>query len=171
MSVFIDSCTLILLLVVFVQDIFYRAISWFLIPLFFLTFTAKGILLQPPSELAFNSLINLGFVLFQLLMLSLYMSIKNKKPVFIVNSYLGLGDILFFVVICLAFSPVNFIVFYLSSLIFILLAFVAYTLIVKNANKHIPLAGIMAALMMVLILLNWMFPQINLYEDYILTLI
>ncbi len=171
MSVFIDTCTLILLLVVVVQDMFYRAISWFLIPLLFLTFAFKGLLLIQPSQLVINSLINFGFILFQLLILSLYMSIKNKKVIFIVNSYLGLGDILFFVVICLAFSPANFIVFYLSSLIFTLIAFIAYTLIVKNANKHIPLAGIMAALMTILILLNWMFPEINLYKDFILTLI
>lgn len=165
MDIFITIFIIILLFVIVIQDFRQREISWFLIPLLLLVFVSKGLILLNKFVLLRYSAINFGFIFFQLLMLTVYMSIKNKKPMFILNTYLGIGDVLFLIVLCSAFSPANFIVFYLSSLIFTLIIFSIYKLIVKNADKHIPLAGVVAALMIGMVLLKSVLPQINFYDD------
>ena len=165
MSVFITTCIVWLLLIVVIQDFRYREISWFLIPLLIIVFVSKGLITISPLELVRFSFINCAFVGIQLALLSAYVSLKNKRLIFIVNSHLGLGDILFFIVICIAFSPANFIVFYVSSLVFALIVFVIYKLIVKNNNEHIPLAGMIALLLVIVILLKLLLPQLNFYDD------
>ncbi len=165
MFVFIDIYTILLLLIIVIQDIRHRAIFWFLIPLLFIAFAAKGLLLLPITQLIRNFSINIGFVFFQLVILIIYISVKNKRPVFIINSHLGLGDVLFLVVMCIVFSPVNFIVFYVGSLIFSLIAFISYMLTTRKASENIPLAGMIAILLVALIIVNWVFPEMNFYKD------
>jgi len=76
---------------------------------------------------------------------------------------------LFFVVMCLAFSPANFIVFYISSITFTLVGFLIYKQIVKNASVEIPLAGAQALAMIVLLVMS-NFTQLNFYsDDYLLS--
>lgn len=169
MQLLIDIFLMILLSVVVVQDLKYREISWFLIPLLLCSFLAKGLFLISSHQLIGYSLYNVGFIAIQLLVLTAYMSVKNKKLTNIVNSYLGLGDVLFFIVICVAFSPVNFIFFYVLSLLFTLGGFIAYNILIKKAKKEIPLAGAMAMVMTTLILVNQWMPQFNFYNDDYIT--
>lgn len=107
---------------------------------------------------------NLSFIIIQLVLLTVYMSVKNKKFVNIVNTYLGIGDILFFIVIAAAFSPFNFIVFYIISTILTLLGFLLVSA-VKKSTGEIPLAGSMASMMIVLMFLNFYLPDLNFYND------
>jgi len=101
--------------------------------------------------------------------LTIYISIKNKKFINVINSSLGLGDVLFFVVVCVAFSAINFILFYVMSLLFTLVGFIAYNTLVKKSVKEIPLAGAMAMVMITLIVLNQWMPQFNFYNDDYIT--
>lgn len=152
------------LAVIVVQDFKHRQISWFLIPLALTGFVYKAFL---SGDFAWKDfLLNVGFVLIQLLLLSLYFSLKNKRLINIVDRYLGLGDILFFIVLCAVFSPVNFILFYLFSLTITLMSIVIYTVISRHQTPAIPLAGAMAALLILLLLTNLVFPQFNLYNDH-----
>ena len=63
----------------------------------------------------------------------------------IIDSWLGLGDVLFFVCLCGLFSPVNFIAFFISSifgvLVFFLLikAFIKKIWLIKYFNKKVVL--------------------------------
>ncbi|MDF2456910.1 MAG: type leader peptidase [Cytophagaceae bacterium] len=95
-------------------------------------------------------LINLTVLLIQLLVLTTYFSFKHKQIINITQTYLGWGDILFWLVLCCLFSPLNFIVFYMSSLC---LAVVGSLLIpvFRAEGSRIPLAG-MQALLLVLFL-------------------
>lgn len=155
---------MICLVLIAFQDFKQRAISWFLIPILFVGFVFIAIQ-NSAWEFYLNELLfNLCFILIQLLLLTVYMSVKNKKFVNIVNSFLGIGDILFFVVLSAAFSPVNFIVFYLASTILTLIGYVIYKSWAKT-NAEIPLAGAMASMMLVLMILNFCIPSMNFHND------
>lgn len=159
MIVILNILIILCLAFIVVQDIRQRAISWILIPLILSAFIYRGLVYE--NMLLKDVLLNIAFVSIQLLLLTIYMSIKNKKPVNIVNTYLGLGDVLFFAVICAAFSTLNFIVFYLLSMITTLISMVLYNILSKKKSNDIPLAGGMAGVLIVLMLI----PGINFYDD------
>ena len=165
----INFCLLLLLTIIVLQDFKHRLISWPLIPLLFLCFLAQGLIKSPIPELFRYTLFNLTFIFLQLLVLTLYISIKQKKIVNIINSYLGLGDILFFAVITIAFSPINFILFYLAGLIFTLISYRIYIAIHTAGSKEIPLAGTMSAAMILIILTDCWAPGNHFYDDTLLT--
>lgn len=169
MQYVIDTCLLLLLAVVLFQDLKQRQISWFLIPLLLVSFLAQGLFQIPANELMRYTMFNIGFVVVQLVILTAYISIKNKRLVNIINSYLGIGDVLFIATVAAAFSPLNFIIFYIAALLFTLLVFVVVNLLTKNFSKEIPLAGAMAAVMIALILVNQWVPGFNFYKDDFLT--
>ncbi len=94
------------------------------------------------------------------------MSVKNKKIVNILHQHIGLGDLLFFVVLCLAFSPGNFIIFYIFSLIATLVGCILYIKVFsKKMMDEIPLAGGMASILVIVLLVNKMVIHMNLYDD------
>jgi|SRR3989344_8714186 len=160
----IQSCLIVCLLFIAFQDFKQRAISWFLIPLLLIGFVYTAFQNSRYEIVLKDVAFNLSFIMLQLVLLTVYMSVKNKKIVNIVNTYIGIGDILFFVVIAAAFSPFNFIVFYLTSTILTLFGFMLYALI-KKSTKEIPLAGSMASVMIVLMAINFCFPNLNFYND------
>lgn len=141
MLVFFWMFLLGLLAIVCYQDFKQRAISWWLIPLLFIPCYGIAYLCFDAS-LWFGVSVNLGFILIQLLGLSLYFSVKNRKLVNITKEYLGIGDILFFIPLCFLFSPLHFIVFFISSFIFILIGYFLWKL--YQPTKTIPLAGALA---------------------------
>lgn len=101
----------------------------------------------------------------QLLLVWAYLSIKNKQLVNMTANYLGLGDILFLMAITFYLSPVNYILFYVGSLIVVLI----YTLITrffnKNTNQEIPLAGLQALMLGCLLVFSMLYPGLKLYSD------
>lgn len=161
---------LLALTIIVVQDFRYRQISWFLIPVTLGGFVYKAFLAGDFTWKYFTW--NVAFVLLQLLALSVYFSLRKRKSVNIINSYLGLGDILFFVVMCAVFSPVNFILFYILSLIITVVGVLIHALITRQQIPSIPLAGALAAMLIILMLANMVFPQVNFYNDQcVLTLL
>jgi hypothetical protein len=130
------------------QDFSYRAVSWILLLLllvtgiFFSLSQSDGILL-----ILKNVFINLSFLLFQFLLLKVFFVFRNPKDHTIVNRKLGIGDILFLVSTCCFFSPVNFIIYYISSLIFSIIFYLLLLQKNKPGNQPltIPLAGLQAA--------------------------
>ena len=85
--------------------------------------------------------INIGFIVIQLLLLSLYFSIKNRQWVNIADTLLGWGDIILFFLICLMLPPLQFIWFYTLSLLAVLVGFLIYKGIRQPVEETIPLAG------------------------------
>jgi len=148
------------------QDLEYRAVYWWCFPvLAVLMFTLKYKLSGLETTLN-HAGYGITFFAFQLSILWAYFSIKNKEFVNLTNDYLGWGDILFLIAIAFYLSPGNYIVFYVASLIVVLL----YTLIVmwlsnKDRNPHIPLAGLQAAILAILMLIDYTVPKFMLYDD------
>jgi len=147
------------------QDFKQRQILWILLPLLLSGFIIRAFVLHQTAGLWSNSVFNLLFIFLQLTGISIYMSIKNKKLTNIINTYLGIGDILFFVVIAFAFSPILFIAFYVSALTLTAIGFMTYRLINKRGNPQIPLAGAMAGMLGLLILVSMFGPSLDFHAD------
>lgn len=161
----INICLILFLMLISFQDFKQREISWILIPLCSLALLFRATQFAAYDIILKNTLLNITFVALQLLLLTIYMSIKNKKAVNILREHLGLGDVLFFVVLCIAFSPINFIVFYVISMMATLIGFVAYTAISSQKAKEIPLAGAMASFLVIAILIDKTTTHLNFYDD------
>ena len=143
LGIFIQLLILLMLATVAFQDYRYRGVSWFLFPL--LVIAALIGLWQDKNLYVFMPLmmINLVFVFVLLFGLTLYFSLKNRKVVHIADVYLGWGDILFFVVLTVFFSPLNFLMFIVGSLLFVSLI----VTVIPRLSQNIPLAGIQASLL------------------------
>lgn len=160
----------ILLLIIAYQDFNYRAVSWVLFPLALIIQVCIALLLSKTWVLFHYFLINLAILTVQLLVLSGYLLLKNrseqKNKLKMVGNYLGLGDVLFFVIVAAAFSPLNFV---LAMLLMFLFALLLSVFMVRK-TKTIPLAGIMALAFIPIQGLNYFFTNFNPYID-IITLI
>ena len=91
-------------------------------------------------------LINISLLALQFLALKLVYKIKNKEnnaP--LINNAIGMGDLLFFIFLAGAFSPLNFIAFLTGSLIISLLLH----LLLRRGHNRIPLIGYMSIIYMV----------------------
>ncbi|MBB5440952.1 Flp pilus assembly protein protease CpaA [Pedobacter sp. AK017] len=141
---------LLILLVMGIQDMKFRAISWYLFPVL-----AIVLLLLNPSLSLQNCLLNIGFVAFVLVLLTAWFSLKQGSMVNLTRRHLGMGDILFLLCLALFFSPVDFFLFYLFSLLLICMGTGAYLLLRRPANFTIPLAGLQGFVLILLLLASW----------------
>ena len=105
-------------------------------------------------NLTLSSIIyNMGFILVNILGLTLYFSLKAKGFINPIDNSIGLGDVVFFFAITPLFNFKAFILFFISGLFFSLLVY-TITLMFKNV-KTIPLAGYLSLfLVMSLIIKN-----------------
>jgi hypothetical protein len=151
----------IFLLTLIYQDFKFRKISWVLLPLLFTVLVLMAAQHFNWKDASKNFGINASFLLLQFVLLSVYFSIRKKKLTNIFDSMIGWGDILMLLVLCMAFSPMNFIFFYLSSLIFS----VVFFLIIRLKNNTVPLAGMQSALLLLVWICNLTIPGIDIYND------
>lgn len=109
-----------------------------------------------------NMGMNLCFLLLQLLLVTAWFSAKNRQWVWITDQLIGWGDILFLVSITAYFSLINYVLFYLLSLLIILTGYLVSELFFKKADKRIPLAGLQAAALGMVMIAheqwNWLEP-------------
>jgi len=148
------------------QDMRYRAVYWVCFPILSLL-----LLFQKQWHVGIiDSLIDAGYGLLffavQLFLLWVYFAIKNKKPVDITKEYLGLGDVLFLLALTFYFSPVNYVLFYIGSLIIVLIYALFQQLWLKRDNFQIPLAGLQALLFSIIFILSFVNPNLKLYSDF-----
>lgn len=155
---------LVVLCTIAYQDFKYRAVYWICFPLLAVLFCTYKILAGGLPGLLTDIMFTGGFLLLQLLILWLYFFIKYRKPVNLVNGYLGWGDILFLLAVCFYLSPVNYLVFYIVSLIVSIGYALIISLLAKKEEMTIPLAGIQA-LLFVLVLAVERFMQLNFCQD------
>lgn len=165
MNYIIDLLIIVTLGYIVYQDIKLRKISWVILPVLFIVTAVSGLFFNDLQELSYFFLINLGFIAFQMLCLTLYFSIKHRSFTNIINKYIGIGDLLFFTVICAMFSPVNFIAFYLSSIILITIISLGYVTIKKNSKIEIPFAGAMAVILICCFVYKNISGSVDFYND------
>lgn len=160
----LTGAILLVLCTIAYQDFKYRAVYWICFPLLAVLFSGCKISAVGFAGLFTDLIFTGGFLLLQLVVLWLYFYVKYRKSVNLTDGYLGWGDILFLLAVCFYLSPVNYILFYVVSLI----VSIGYALLarslVKNEELTIPLAGIQA-LLFVFLLIAARAGQLNLYQD------
>lgn len=157
---------LALLMLVFAQDMRSRSVYWFLFPVLIVLFMMLTI---PHAHAWPPVLINIGFLLLQLLLVSAYFSVKQGRWVNITEELLGWGDILFLLSIAFYLSVLNYLFFYLSSLLSVLLFWLIFS---PKQDKHIPLAGLQALIFSFFLITAWWIRPVNVTsDDWLLQLI
>lgn len=154
------------LLFIFYQDVRYRAVYWMLFPLLLALMFFLAVQQQGMADLTMNSGYNLIFLFIQLCILFLYFSVKARGFVNITSGYLGWGDILFLLCIAFYFSPLNYLLFYILSLITVLLITLIMYRFSNSKELKIPLAGLQAILFAIVLIADWGMETINITSDY-----
>lgn len=133
-----------------IQDIKDRYVYWFLFPIMG---CFCGILFFENTlpELFYSGIfLNSIFVLLLLFSILIYSKLKLKVNLL---KTIGLGDILFFLAMAVAFSTISFIVIFTSALIFSLLLHILFNR--ENSIKTVPLAGFMSLFLMFTYFAHW----------------
>ncbi|WPU99888.1 hypothetical protein SNE26_28165 [Mucilaginibacter sp. cycad4] len=139
-----------------IQDFKSRSVYWFWFPCLAVAFAGMhwfrfrqlGDYWEPVT---FNVL----FVSLQLTLLTLYFSLKNGRVVNITRQLLGWGDILFFLAAAFYLSVLNFLFFYVASLIVVLFCWLLWQFISVKGERYIPLAGFQSILLIVFLMADW----------------
>jgi len=144
------------LLIIAYQDFKYKSVSWLLFPVLLIISFFISVLQIKFNRLFISFFYNFSFITLQLIILTIYFSLKKKRFVSIINNFLGLGDVLFLIAVAFLFLPVNFILFNITGFFFTLLIF-SFALFGKSTHYRIPLAGTLSFLLNVLIVLKVLF--------------
>ncbi|RYG54874.1 MAG: hypothetical protein EOO01_00215 [Chitinophagaceae bacterium] len=102
-------------------------------------------------------LYNIAFFILLLGILTVYMSVRNRRFLNPFQNYFGLGDLLFFIAVSPLFFLQNYIIYIILSMVFALVLHLVFRKAVKS--DMIPLAGFSSLLLIVVILkdsfLDW----------------
>ncbi len=138
MSIFI---LYVVLSVIFYQDIKYRAVWWFMFPVLFLIL----LILANFNVLNKNYILNFIYILLLLLIVWVYSWIKLKKITLkSAYNFIGLGDVLIFFALTPLLPFKSFNIFFVSALIFSLLAHKIFKKYFWYNGETIPLAGLIS---------------------------
>jgi hypothetical protein len=139
---------LLCLLLVFFQDWKYRRIHVILpLAIFLCSFY---VIYQGNLSQFKNVVFNLVFLGLTLGILTIYMSLKNKRFLNPFQNYFGMGDLLFYVAIAPLFVIQNYILFFILSMIFAIGLQMGLKKII--AEQTVPLAGFSALFLCIVIL-------------------
>ena len=148
------------------QDLKSRSIYWILFPALVVLFESIHYLEKTTFTEIFQPVVyNLSFLSFQFLFVTIYFTVKNKRFTNITIELLGWGDVLF--LICTAFYPsvLNYVFYYMASLISILVSWTVWLLIVKEKEKRIPLAGLQSLIFALFLVMDWFVKIFDLTND------
>jgi hypothetical protein len=160
-----DITGIISLLFLAEQDFRLRKISGGLLILFLTGIIVAFLSHNHPESILYFFPLNLGFLFFQFVFLWGWFRLKNKKHTPLINTMIGIGDILFFICMAAMFSPGNFIVVFVGDMIFALLVTLAVKTILKKNIFEIPLAGLLSIPLIGLCVLRLVNPSLDFYDD------
>ena len=162
----IKIAILLVLLIVFIQDLASRAVYWLLFPVLAALFVTLRFHQDHFSAIWPVVSINIAFLLLQLLIISLYFSIKQRRWTNISLQLLGWGDILFLISLTFYLSTLNYLFFYISSLILSLIIWGLWQLFSSYKNIQLPLAGMQAFLLIGFLGSDWFIAHFKATDDY-----
>jgi len=159
----------ILLLIIAYQDLQQRSVQWILMAIAAGITFAIGVIRLPVAEVLTYTLINLLFILVQVGLLTAYLLVRFKTNVQgIFSSYIGLGDILFWIGLAPLFSTMNFICFHLVSMLVSLVFFLLLKKFNTRANvQTVPLAGLQALFYTGVFIAVWCGWKYDFYNDLV----
>ena len=161
-----------LLLVVILSGIVFYDLRYMKIPVYLLVplIVVAGIrlLMDNPGRLAFSMFaINMLAIVMVLLLSCILLFILKGRLFNPVNVLIGSGDLLFLPVLCLSFSPVNFMAFFIGSSLLIVIIRLFY----RFSGKFIPLAGLQAAFLVMALIFSELASVSSFNDQPILNLI
>ena len=162
---FLKIITIVVLVQLVVQDLRSRSVYWFLFPLLVIFLISIRVRYETWSQLEQPTLINICFLLLQLTILTAYFSLKNRKWINLSKQLLGSGDIFFLLSIAFYLSVLNYLFFYITSLIVILSSWLIFQIKKEKKSRYIPLAGLQALLFAVFLALDWWYKPFGLTND------
>ncbi|MDN3580768.1 hypothetical protein [Mucilaginibacter flavus] len=158
---------LFFLIAILLQDFWFRAVHWIFFPLLTIGLFSLQLAETHDYHIALQqSIINLAFLLLIFALLTLYLSVRKKKLINISKGMLGWADILFLVAIAFYLSVINFLFFYIASILSTLLLWLLYKGITGNKSRQIPLAGFQSLLFIVFLAGDWWCFHIHITDDY-----
>ena len=167
MLLLLDSLMMGCLFTVFLQDVRFRAVSWLFFPVLAILYVVHGLTAGIRfQEIAYNSGLNVGFLAVVFLLVWLYISLRRRSWTYLPDKLIGWGDILFLLGLCFYFTLLNFIVFYIISLLIIIIFWLAWTYYrPQAAHRHVPLAGFQAVVMSAFLIADWLVKGMDLTSD------
>ncbi|MEP0266057.1 hypothetical protein [Dokdonia sp.] len=145
---------LIILIVIIYQDLKYRVLDLkYAVILLLLCIWYNSI--HPILDYK-NTFLITGFILVNVMCLTLYFSAKKRQFINPIDSKIGLGDIVFFVVIAPLFYLKAYILFFITGLLFSLLLY-GVVIRFREKQKTIPLAGYLSIYLGLILLSNTIF--------------
>ena len=159
MALFINITIVLLLSMIAWQDFKSRAVWWPFFLFLAVSFLLQDNLTREWHSALTESVINVGFFAVQLIGITIYFSIKERKLVLVADRYIGWGDIVFLFVICFLLEPLRLILFYTASIFLHTIAYGLYSLLraEKRDRETIPLAGGMAILLILFLMADRFF--------------
>lgn len=164
MQIFLNILIFTVCIMIFYQDFKDREVSWILFPLLFiLVLSHTYIKHQSINFMKYNILINLLILIITGSCIVFYFSVKGKKINQIYNEMIGLGDILLLLAITPFFNPNFYCFFIVSGSIISLIGKIIFNFIKNEKSIHIPLAGNLAFLFSIILLITecQIIPDIN----------
>ena len=152
----LEVLIILLLTVIFYEDIKYREVNLYLFIVTFILFIAKAFLCH---AMVLQIIFNYSFIGFLLLNVFLFTKIKTGSFKALDKTF-GKGDLFLWIILAMGFSFFNYVVFLIASLIFSLLAFP----FIRKKNASIPLAGLQALFYGMVSILNTVIFKIDFYN-------
>lgn len=144
---------------IFYQDLKERAVWWFLFPLFIMT--AGYLYYQQTLPQVFLQNIGLNLIGMTIVLGVSFLYAQFKMKVNFFRDAFGLGDLLFFLGIAIAFPSISFAVLFVFSLIFSLV--LHFTVSRTKTQVNIPLAGYASLFLLFVYFSHWFGMYNNLY--------
>jgi hypothetical protein len=153
MQTLATTTAILSLLPICYQDFSRRSVHWIYFPLLTVAGIFYSLLFTHSlSQLLTNTLCNSAFLLLQFGILKLYFVITRGSATRLLDNKIGWGDILFLLAAGFFFSPGSFILFYLLSLSFSLIFAVVMIRLKPAKYRTVPLAGLQALALSMLLL-------------------
>lgn len=157
---------LVLLLYTAYEDFRFRAISLYSVLLLLIAAIVYSVSVQGIIPAVKFMFLNLLIITFELILTWLWFAAVRKQKGFI-NRFIGTGDLLFYFPLLFLFSPLNFLIIHIVSLLLILAAFLFYKTVIRPVQT-IPLAGGLAAVLILVLSLSWFIRPAMLYDDLVM---
>lgn len=138
------TLSLVVLAVIAWEDLRYRAIHWFLLVGLVLCLVMPALQERPVAEWGADTGYNLVFIVVQITLALGLLMIRQGRWENPLSRWIGLGDLLFLVVLAMGLSRWHFLIFYLGGLVLCLPTFLLMRWLAPRAAPSIPLAGLLS---------------------------
>lgn len=142
-----------------IQDFRFRAVHWILFPILLILLVADSLFVTKIDNYLDSITINLLVILLQGLILIGYYKLKGTQFITFIKERIGMGDLLFVVVMAFAFSWSTFLFYYIAGLLFTLITWIVVRNLVRLRTQLVPLAGMLALFMTLLMLADILLPD------------